>query len=92
MGLVALQHVGSSQTRDRTGILCIGRWILNHLTPPPRKSHLVLSCEFPLLFSYNRKSSYLGVKEPRVPICETAKETQMYSLLDSVGEGKGGMV
>ena len=26
-------------------------------------------------------------------ICETAKETQMYrSLLDSVGEGKGGMI
>ena len=26
------------------------------------------------------------------PICETAKETQMYSLLDSVGEVKGGMI
>ena len=27
------------------------------------------------------------------PICETAKHTQMYrSLLDSVGEGKGGMI
>ena len=26
------------------------------------------------------------------PVCETAKETQMYSLLDSVGEGEGGMV
>ena len=27
------------------------------------------------------------------PVCETAKETQMYkSLLDSVGEGKGGMI
>ena len=32
MGLVALQHVGSSQTRDRTCVLCIGGWILIHCT------------------------------------------------------------
>ena len=25
-------HVGSSQTRDETHVLCIGRWILNHWT------------------------------------------------------------
>ena len=30
MGLVALQHVGSSRTRDRTRVPCIGRRILNH--------------------------------------------------------------
>ena len=29
-GLVALRHVGSSQTRARTHVPCIGRWILNH--------------------------------------------------------------
>ena len=29
-GLVAPQHVGSSQTRGRTRVTCIGRWILNH--------------------------------------------------------------
>ena len=29
-GLVAPQHVGSSQTRDRTHVPCNGRWILNH--------------------------------------------------------------
>ena len=29
-GLVAPQHVGSPQTRDRTHVPCIGRWILNH--------------------------------------------------------------
>jgi len=29
-GLVALQHVGSSWTRDRTCDSCIGRWILYH--------------------------------------------------------------
>ena len=27
-----LQHVGSSQTRARTRVPCIGRWILNHCT------------------------------------------------------------
>ena len=32
MGLVALQHVGSSQTRDQTHVPCIGRLILNHWT------------------------------------------------------------
>ena len=30
MGLVALQHVGSSWTRDGTHVPCIGKWILNH--------------------------------------------------------------
>ena len=32
MGLVALQHVESSWTRDQTHVLCIGRWVLNHWT------------------------------------------------------------
>ena len=31
-GLVAPQHVGSSQTWDGTHVPCIGRWILNHWT------------------------------------------------------------
>ena len=30
MGLVALLHVRSSWTRDRTHVSCIGRWILYH--------------------------------------------------------------
>ena len=30
MGLVTLRHMGSSQTRDRTHVPCIGRPILNH--------------------------------------------------------------
>ena len=29
-GLVAPRHVGSSRTRARTRVPCIGRWILNH--------------------------------------------------------------
>ena len=32
MGLVALRHVGSSWTRDWTGVSCFGRLILNHWT------------------------------------------------------------
>ena len=31
-GLVAPRHVGSSQTRDWTGVPCVARWILNHQT------------------------------------------------------------
>ena len=31
-GLSCPQHVDSSQTRDRTCVLCIGRQILNHWT------------------------------------------------------------
>ena len=31
-GLVAPRHVGSSQTRARTRVPCIGRQILNHCT------------------------------------------------------------
>ena len=55
MGLVAPRHVGSSQTRARTRVPCIGRRILNHCTtreapPPPFKSEL-----FPCL-----PSSYLA--------------------------------
>ena len=30
MGLVALRHVGSSQTRARTRVPCIGKRVLNH--------------------------------------------------------------
>ena len=29
MRFVVLQHIGSSQTRDCTGVPCIARWILN---------------------------------------------------------------
>ena len=30
LDLAALRHVGSTQTWDRTHVLCIGRWILIH--------------------------------------------------------------
>ena len=37
-GLVALRHVGSSQTRDQTHVPCIGRQILNHCATSGGKS------------------------------------------------------
>ena len=41
MGLIAPQHVGSSRTRDRTHVPCIGRWILNHCATREVPSHLL---------------------------------------------------
>ena len=43
MGLVAPQHVGSSQTRARTRVPCTGRWIPNHCATreAPRSNHFV---------------------------------------------------
>ena len=32
IGLVSPRHVGSSQSRDQSGVPCIARWILNHWT------------------------------------------------------------
>ena len=41
-GLVAPRHVGSSQTRARTRVPCIGRQILNHCAT--REAPVLLSC------------------------------------------------
>ena len=44
-GLVALWHVGSSQTRAQTHVTCIGRWILNHCTTREAEENAILhSC------------------------------------------------
>ena len=40
-GLVAPRHVGSSQTRARTSVPCIGRQILNHCAT--REAHVDFS-------------------------------------------------
>ena len=42
-GLVALWHVGSSRTRDRTCVPCIGRWIPNHCTTTEVPDHLLMT-------------------------------------------------
>ena len=46
MGLVALQHVGSSRTRAQTRVHCTGRRILNHCATreAQRPSLLTLQC------------------------------------------------
>ena len=41
-GFVAPWHVGSSRTRARTRVPCIGRWILNHCTTKEVPSVIVL--------------------------------------------------
>ena len=57
MGLIALRHVESSQTRDRTHVPCIGRRILNHRTTKEV-----------LFFSFNMISSLLRRKANCVPV------------------------
>ena len=57
-GLVAPWHVGSSQTRARTHVPCIGRRILNHCAT--RKVQLLGSYSFPLL-SYTETGWDLGL-------------------------------
>ena len=44
MGLVAPWHVESSWTRDRTCVLCVGRWIINHCTTREVLIHAILTC------------------------------------------------
>ena len=48
-GLVALQHVGSSWTRDWTRLSFIGRWILNHWTTREVSQHALLLSELFML-------------------------------------------
>ena len=40
MDLVALWHVGSSQTRDQMQVPCIGRWIFNHQVTREATEHI----------------------------------------------------
>ena len=57
MGLVALKHVESSQTRDQTHVSCIGRWILNHgTTREVRGRFLSIRC-FPAFSELQNHSS-----------------------------------
>ena len=44
-GLVALRHVGSSQTRARTRVPCIGRQILNHCATREAPSPVLIQRE-----------------------------------------------
>ena len=43
MGLVATWHVESSQTRDRTCVPCVGKWILNQQTTREARKAILLT-------------------------------------------------
>ena len=55
-GLVAPQHVGSSQTRARTRVPCIGRQILNHCTTR-EALHVLFNLYYTDLFKNSRVTS-----------------------------------
>ena len=57
-GLVSLRHVESSPIRNRTGVLCIARWILNHRTTreTPPCSFFCTICSSKVAFCSFRKS------------------------------------
>ena len=49
MGLVAPRHVGSSRTRARTRVPCIGRWILNHCATREAPATTFVKAQQPLV-------------------------------------------
>ena len=59
MGLIALWHVGSSQTRAQTHVPCIGRWILNHCAT--RETPIISLNKLSALFFFSSPSG--------TPIC-----------------------
>ena len=64
-GLLAMWHVESSWTRDRTHVPCIGRWLLNHWTTW-EVLYIILTCSFVNLnfffFVYLRSSGLCFLK------------------------------
>ena len=67
MGLVALWHVGSSQTRARTHVPCIGRQILNHCATREARYYCIFKV---VIFQKFFEVTYLGyafegIKNPR---------------------------
>ena len=56
LGLVALRHVGSSQTRARTRVPCIGRQILNHCATREAAHYIFLDAFLQLIMAHS--SSY----------------------------------
>ena len=61
MGLVILRHVGSSWTRDRTRVPCMGRMIPSHWTTMEVWKHILSSCLFKFLCLHDiRWSSHLS--------------------------------
>ena len=55
LGLAAPRHVGSSHTRDWTGVPCIGRQILNHHPWTTREIPGMLTLNRPLFYTSHMK-------------------------------------
>ena len=95
MGLVAPRHVGSSRTRARTRVPCIGRWILNHCTtrevPHPLNIYfplVIIHTPFPLFFLtpfllslFSGTLTFLTCLEVIIPRGTILSETVPSSLL-----------
>ena len=67
MGLVVPGHVGSSRTRARTCVPCIGRWILNHCATREAPQDFIF---------FNR----LYLLEQSQVHCKTEQEVQVVSI------------
>ena len=79
-GLVAPRHVESSQTRARTRVPCIGRWILNHCATReiPAMLLIVENCEQPKLSThsiwinklwYIHTTYYIAISRNELKLC-----------------------
>ena len=89
MGLVAIQHVGSSWTKDPTCIPCANRWILSHWTSREVPSHAFLCMErvwtywshpYDIHLNYFRKTSCLLLLE--LPSGQTIlREGELQSIM-----------
>ena len=64
MGLVALRHVRSSQTRARTRVPCIGRQILNHCATREALLHS-LTIEKKLVLFQSQKEKKENMKKKK---------------------------
>ena len=80
-GLVALRHVGSSQTRARTRVPCFGRQILNHCATREARVALILSSGLILVFVLDSFLHHLGLR-PRGFQCILAPDTLRTACLN----------
>ena len=85
-GLPALQHVGSSQTRDQTYVPCIDRWILNCWTT--REVHIYLF-QLVFLFPSFPISGFLDSSVGKESACNAGDPGSIPGLGRSPGERIG---
>ena len=64
-GLAAPRHVGSSQTRARTRVPCISRWILNHCATREALFHILKAG----IYSFISELCYRAKKGLMCPWC-----------------------